>query len=66
MNVLSSSISVFHVAWWVPRSPAEGVGFLAIDICESPHGCWELNPSPLKEQSVLLTTDSSPQFRILL
>lgn len=25
-----------------------------------PCGCWELNPGPLEEWSVLLTTESSP------
>jgi len=29
--------------------------------CEPPHGCWELNPGPLEEQPVLLTTDPSLQ-----
>ena len=30
------------------------------DSCELPCGCWALNPGPLKEQSVLLTTEPSP------
>ena len=25
--------------------------------CELPYGCWELNPGPLEEQSVLLTPE---------
>ena len=29
------------------------------DGCEPPCGCWELNSSPLEEQSVLLTTEPS-------
>ena len=29
--------------------------------CEPPCGCWELNSGPLKEQSVLLTTEPSLQ-----
>ena len=33
------------------------------DGCEPPCGCWELNSSPLEEQSVLLTTKPSLQFR---
>ena len=37
------------------RSPGTG----AIDSCESPSGCWELNPSSLEEQSVILTTEPS-------
>jgi hypothetical protein len=31
------------------------------DGCEPPCGHWELNSGPLKEQSVLLTTESSLQ-----
>ena len=31
------------------------------DGCEPPCGCWELNSGPLKEQSVLLTAEPSPQ-----
>jgi hypothetical protein len=31
------------------------------DGCEAPCGCWELNPGPLEEQSVLLTTKPSLQ-----
>lgn len=26
------------------------------DSCDRPYGCWELNPGPLEEQSMLLTT----------
>jgi hypothetical protein len=29
--------------------------------CEPPCDCWELNSGPLEEQSVLLTTEPSPQ-----
>ena len=29
--------------------------------CEPPCGCWELNSGPLEEQSVLLTSEPSPQ-----
>ena len=39
------------------RSPATGV----TDSCELPCGYWELNPGPLEEQPVLLTTEPSPQ-----
>ena len=35
------------------RSPGTGV----TDSCELPYGCWELNPGPLEEQSVLLTAE---------
>jgi hypothetical protein len=33
-------------------SPETGVA----DGCELPCGCWELNPGPLEEQLVFLTT----------
>jgi hypothetical protein len=38
------------------------------DGCEPPCGCWELNPGPLEEQSVLLTAEPSlqPLYRVLL
>ena len=32
--------------------------------CELPYGCWELNPGPLEEQSVLLITEPSLQPQI--
>ena len=38
-------------------SPGTGVA----DSCELPCGCWVLNPSPLQEQPVLLTTEPSHQ-----
>jgi hypothetical protein len=31
------------------------------DGCEPPCGCWELNPGPLEQQSVLLTAESPLQ-----
>ena len=36
------------------------------DGCELPHGCWELNSGPLREQPVLLITEPSlqPRYRI--
>jgi hypothetical protein len=36
-------------------------GYLIIDGCEPPCGCWELNSGPLEEQSVLLITEPSLQ-----
>ena len=35
-----------------------------IDSCEPPHGCWELNSVPSKEQSVLITAELSLQAQI--
>jgi hypothetical protein len=37
------------------RTPGIGI----IDCYELPCRCWELNPDPLQEQPVLLTTDPS-------
>ena len=34
---------------------------LVIDRCELPCGCWEVNPGPLEEQPVFLTTELSFQ-----
>ena len=39
------------------RSPGTGV----IDSCELSYGCWELNPGPLEEQPVFLTSEPSLQ-----
>jgi hypothetical protein len=39
------------------RFPSTGV----TDSCESPCGCWELNPDPLEEQPLLLTAEPSLQ-----
>jgi hypothetical protein len=36
------------------------------DGCEPPCGCWELNPEPLEEQSVFLTSEPSLQPIILI
>jgi hypothetical protein len=50
------------------RRPEESIGSSgtgAIDVGESPCGCWELNPGPLEEQSVLLSADSSLQPSIV-
>ncbi|EDL97312.1 rCG60760 [Rattus norvegicus] len=31
--------------------------------CDSPCGCWELNPDPLEEQTLLSTTE--PRLQLL-
>jgi hypothetical protein len=38
------------------------------DSCKLPCGCWELNPSPLEEYSVLLMAESSlqPSFNLFI
>ena len=51
-------LSLFYVHWCEGiRSP--GTGFS--DSYELPCGCWELNPGPREEQSVLLTAEPSLQ-----
>jgi hypothetical protein len=34
---------------------------MVTDSCELPCGCWELNPDPLEEQPVFLSTEPSLQ-----
>ena len=40
------------------RCPGTGV----IDSSEQPCGCWELNPGPLEEHAVLLTSEQDLQL----
>ena len=57
-NIFIVYLTLFYVHWCEGvRSP--GTGFS--DSCELPCGCWELNPGPLEEQSVLLTAEPSLQ-----
>jgi hypothetical protein len=47
---------------YAPSACYNGVGFSVIEITYSgklPCGYWELNPSPLRDQSVLLTAELS-------
>ena len=47
-----------------PQRPEEDIrshGTEVKDNCQLPCGCWELNPGPLQEQPVLLTTEPSLQ-----
>jgi hypothetical protein len=58
MSTLPACMSVYHVC----LVPAEARSVRAqetgvIDSCELPCGCWELNPGPLKEQPVLVSTE---------
>lgn len=58
MDVLSACMSVPHMLVWYPHRPEESIVFLTagvIDGSRLPCGCWELNPSPLKDQPMLLT-----------
>lgn len=54
MGILPISVSVHHVFMESPRS---GV----VASYELPCGCWGLNPGPLEEETVLLTTGPSLQ-----
>lgn len=47
-----------------PWKAEEGIRFPGIGVIDSyelPYGYWELNPRPLEEQYMLLTTEPSPQ-----
>ena len=61
---LCASIFCIHACLWeIARSSETGIG--VTDSCELPCGFWELNPSPLEEQPVLLTAEPSLQPSIL-
>ena len=53
-----------YVCAWCLKRPEEGVSSPRIgvtDSCEPSCGSWELNPGPLKEQPVLLNSESHLQ-----
>lgn len=61
---------VHHMHVWYLQN-SEDVEFSEIGVmdgCESPCGCWELNPGPLQDHQVLSTTEPSlwPLFFFLL
>lgn len=61
MNVLSACMPVLL---WEPHRPEESIVFLTTGVtdgCGLPHGCWELNLGPLKEQPMPLTAGLSLQ-----
>lgn len=61
---LPTYMSVYRVHVWCPQRSEEGVRCPSTGILdgrEPPHGFWEPNPSPLKEQQVALTTEASLQ-----
>lgn len=61
MDVLSASMSVYDVCKDQEKAldPLKQV----IDSCEFPSGYWELNPRPLREYLVFLTTEP-PLYRL--
>lgn len=55
-------MSVHHPHTWCPRRLEGGIrslGIVAIDGCEPPCRLWEVNPRPLENQQVPLTTELS-------
>ena len=62
MRVLPPCMSMHQVCSWSPQRSEEGTGVPRIGVtasCELPCGRWELNPSPLQEQPLLLPTEPS-------
>ena len=60
MNVSFACIYVHYLCPWYPGRTEEAIGspgVVVTDGCEPPCGCWELNPGPLLEQQVLITTE---------
>jgi hypothetical protein len=45
--------------WRSEEGIRSGVSCELVVSCELPYGCWELNPGPLQEQPMLLTTEAS-------
>lgn len=65
INVLPACISVRYVYTWHLGTPEEGVkssGTVVIFSCELPHGYWDSNLGPLKDQKMLLNTEPSFTF----
>lgn len=53
-----------HVCFWCPQRPEEeGIRSPGLGVSDNlwPCGAWELNPSPLEEQTVPLNTEPSLQ-----
>lgn len=61
---VSVCMSVYNMCIWRLQSQEESVRFPgngAINGCEPPHGCSKSSLGPLKEQTVLFTTESPPK-----
>ena len=64
LNYLFLLVSYLHTCVQYLQRPEEGIRSLGTGVtggCELPCGCWELNPGPLEEQPVLVTTEPSLQ-----
>lgn len=62
MAVLPTYVSVHHLLAWCPWSQDEHVGYpgtILTEDCRLTCGYWESNPGPLKEQPVILTSETS-------
>lgn len=65
MNVFPPCMSVYHMCVLGTQKSKESVRFTGtggINVCELLCGCWKMNPAPLQEQEVLLTTKSSSKL----
>jgi hypothetical protein len=67
MTVLPACIYVYHVCNWWPQMSEEGTSDSPSPAvmcgCDQTCSCSELNPGPLQEQQVLLTTEPSLQLQ---
>lgn len=59
MGVFPACVSVHCMYPWYTNRTEESVRSLVTGVtqCESPCVCWELNPSPMEEQPVFITTE---------
>lgn len=71
MHVLLTCMSTYHMSVLCPWRPEEATWYSGTGVtggCESPCGFWELDPGPLKEQSLsvsILSQESSGYLVVL-
>ena len=58
-NVIELNRTIYEVLICSRNTSQKRASDLITGGCEPPCGCWELNSGPLKEQSVLLTSEPS-------
>ena len=63
MDVIPVCISVNHM-YAVPKDGVGSPGTGVTSSCLLPCGCWELNPGPLEQQTVLPSTERLVQFQL--
>lgn len=64
MTISPTCMYVYHMNAWCPWRSKEGTGSPGTGVIngyEPPYWCWELKPSPLQEQHVLLIAEPSLQ-----